>query len=165
MATPRERHVISRLDSFAAATSPCAFPNLALHAPRDSGDLLNHFEGLLRTAQVGVSSPQPGGCAASRQRWPLGLTPTTLPPQAGEQESVRRDGLHMEVHAEKLVSAGEDLLKQIHEMRLNLLLQEQEREQDQGAKKARVGGGDGEAVVNAGRAEEGVDVAVPREGR
>ena len=67
----------------------------------------------------------------------------------------------MDVHAEKLVSAGEDLLKQIHEMRLNLLLQQQERELERGAKKTAAG--EQEEEEGGGRAEDGVAVVAPRE--
>lgn len=55
------------------------------HAPHHPGDLLNHFEGLLRTAQVGMSSP-PHLAAAP----PLGSAARQDSPRPSVQHAQRR---------------------------------------------------------------------------
>jgi len=72
--------------------------------------MVEHLHGLVKASRIDTTLGDQSGSAATELS------------AAAEQERLRRDGFHVSYHAESLVVAGDALLSQIHDLRLNLVL-------------------------------------------
>ena len=96
--------------------------------------LVTHFEDLMDAAKIGQqggggdeggsdgsgTGGSSGGGANDEVAAAAAAAERAL--RFGEQERIRRDGLHVAVHAESLSNVGQALLGQIQDLRMNLVM-------------------------------------------
>ena len=96
--------------------------------------LVTHFEELLNASKIqqhgdgghrpGDADALPAGApgASSAGENAINEVASERALRLGEQERLRRDGLHVAVHAENISAVAADLLGQIQDLRLNLIM-------------------------------------------